>query len=194
MALYWAACALVAWRAGYWAELASPPPARASPPWATLLGVLAAAVPQPFYFRAVGRASATARPARSWPGIALFACANGLLESFAFRAVRDAGAAAARVLAPPGRAPGGTTSFLAGLAALSLYCGLIHALFWERVFPPHLPPPGAASARRDMHAALVLFLPMTAAFAALDLRAMVAAHVFADAAAAAALQLPPPWA
>jgi hypothetical protein len=45
-----------------------------------------------------------------------------------------------------------------------------------------------------MHAALVLFLPMTAAFAALDLRAMVAAHVLADAAAAAALRLPPPWA
>ena len=185
MALYWLACALLGWGGGYWAELAAPPAASRSPPWATGLGLLAAAAPQPFYFGAVGRASAAARPApRAWPAIAGFALANGLLESFAFRAVRDAGATVVG-----GRGPAGAA---AGLAALAAYCGAIHALFWERVFPPHLPRRGSPEAGA-MRAALALFLPMTAAFAALDLRSLVAAHVVADAAAATALRLPPPW-
>jgi len=196
MAAYWAACAALAYHLGYWAELAAPVSPPPSPPWAVALGLLSAAAPQPFYFAAVGPAAAAARPVRSWAAVTLFALTNGLLESFAFRAVRDAGAAAAGRLVGAGAIPpaaAATTRALGGLAALVAYCGAVHALFWERVFPPHLPSRDDPAARAAMRTALALFFPMTLAFAALDLRAVVAAHALADAAAAAALRLPPPW-
>ena len=171
MAADWAACAALATACGYWTELKSPRSPSPSPPWALALGLLSAAAPQPFYFSAVGPAAAAAR-ARSWPAVALFAGINGLLESFAFRVSRDAGVWVAGALIP---SPSPAACFGAGLATLSLYCGAVHALFWERVFPPHLPVPGTPAARA-MRGALVLFFPMTVAFAALDLRSVVLAH------------------
>ena len=158
-----------------------------SPPWALAAGAAAVAAPQFAYARACGARCAAARPARSWGAVATFAAVNGVLETFAFRAVLDAGAAVAA-------AAGGTPAVAAaaGLTAFFAYCGFIHAAFWEPlVFPPHVPAPGSPD-RPAMDAALALFFPMAVALACLDLRSAAALHVAADAAAAAVLRLPPP--
>ena len=100
--------------------------------------------PQPFYFFATARASARLR-ALSLPGVALFAVVNGILETAIFDAVAVGGGALAA--GAVGNSASAAARAAGGFTALSAYCGAIHALFWERVFPPHLPAPGTRAAK-----------------------------------------------
>lgn len=196
IAAYWCVCAAVGLASGFFKGLAHPNPTHAPPPrWLLAAAAVATLAPQPFYFAATARASAEKRKL-SLIGITLFAIVNGILETAAFDAAARAGAALTTAAAvdaahhPAARA-------VAAFTTLSAYCGFIHALFWEHVFPPHLPAPGTREARA-MRLCLALFGPMTATWCGLLLagdggrRAVVVAHVVADAAAATALRLQAP--
>lgn len=183
MALYWAACAVVASTTGYWGALAASAPAPARARLAALAATLAAQAP---YWGAVAGPSAATRRL-DVVAIGVFAGVNALLETAAFAAAARAGAAAASRLGP---SP--TLAAIASFTSLSAYCGAIHAGFWERVFPPHLPPRGSRGVRL-MRVALALFVPMTASWMALmaagDMAAVVALHWVADVSAGCALRL-----
>lgn len=183
MALYWAACAVTATAMGYWGALAASAPAPGRTRAVGLAATLAAQAP---YWAAVAAPSAAARRL-DVAAILTFAGVNAVLETAAFSAAARGGGAAAACL---GLSP--TLCSLASFISLSAYCGVIHAGFWERVFPPHLPDKGSAGAWM-MRGALVLFVPMTAAWMALmaagDMAAVVALHFLADASAGGALRL-----
>lgn len=192
IALYWALCTAVATHTGFFATVARPP---SPPPPRHLVSAatVATLAPQPLYFAAVSTRGRRLSP----PTVAAFAAANGLLETAVFDAVARVGAAAVDA-ACVGGAPAAARAG-AAFAALAAYCGAIHALFWERAFPPHLPRQGTRQAA-CMRACLALFVPMTAAWCGLlcldrgrGVRTVVALHVLADAAAGAALRLRPPW-
>lgn len=71
--------------------------------------------------------------------LVMFAIGNGIAETLAFAAVYRAGeilgAGLFGLFAPGLAAPAG---FVVGLIAFIIYGGLIHALFWMPVLPPHL--------------------------------------------------------
>ena len=159
MTAYWSVCAVLGSVTGFFAALARPP---VHPPPTPLLvaAVVATLAPQPFYWAAVAPASKAAGRRLSVPAIAAFAAVNALLETAAFDAAARAGVAVAAAVAPA------VPRALAAFTSLSAYCGLIHALFWESVFPLHLPAPGTRAAAL-MRVALALFGPMTAAWCGL---------------------------
>ena len=224
IALYWLTCACVGCATGFFTQLASPAKHASPPRWLVVAAAAATLAPQPFYFLATARASARLRRF-SVPGVTLFAVVNGVVETAIFDAVAMGGGALAA-----GSVGDSASARAAGaFTALSAYCAAIHALFWENVFPPHVPAPGtpAAKAMRvrgvcggkrneamdrnpffcnptfppvlPPQICLALFGPMTATWCALLLAggggkpAVVVAHVVADAAAATALRLAPPW-
>ena len=190
MAAYWAACAALGSVTGFFTSLARVP---RSPPAPLVAAALAATLaPQPFYCAAVAPAAREAGRGFNVAAILSFAAVNAVLETAAFDAAARAGVWAASSFAPA------IPPALAGFTALSLYCGFVHALFWEAVFPPHLPPPHTRRATL-MRVALALFGPMTAAWCALLLwgggggrGVVVGLHAVADAAAGAALRLEGP--
>lgn len=69
----------------------------------------------------------------------IFAIGNGIAETFAFAMVYRLGewlgAGVVGLFAPGVAAAAG---FVVGISLFALYGGLIHALFWLRVLPPHL--------------------------------------------------------
>jgi hypothetical protein len=88
------------------------------------------------FYLAVARADG--RPLRIGPA-ALFVFGNGICETFAFALVFKAGAFIGGSLFGlfwPQTAHG--AGFVGGLLAFILYGGLIHALFWLHMLPPHL--------------------------------------------------------
>ncbi|MFV9503157.1 MAG: hypothetical protein AB4911_01185 [Oscillochloridaceae bacterium umkhey_bin13] len=74
-----------------------------------------------------------------WGAVAIFAVGNGLAETFAFAAIYRVGevigAGMMGLFAPAGASLAG---FILGVIFFSIYGGLIHALFWMKVLPPHL--------------------------------------------------------
>ena len=190
MAAYWAACAALGSATGFFTSLARTP---RWPPFPLVAAALAATLaPQPFYWAAVAPAAREAGRRVEVLAILSFTAVNAVLETATFDAAARAGAWAASSFAPA------IPPALAGFTALSMYCGFIHALFWEAVFPPHLPPPHTRRATL-MRVALALFGPMTAAWCALLLweggvgrGVVVGLHAVADVAAGAALRLEGP--
>lgn len=83
--------------------------------------------------------------------LVVFALGNGIAETFAFASVYRLGELLGASLAglfAPGFAA--TAGFIVGLSSFSIYGGLIHALFWLRVLPPHLDDtPRARAIRRS---------------------------------------------
>jgi len=168
MSLYWLVCAVVALKAGYFRILfnrdALSPSSSFPPARLVFLSLLLTLAPQPFYWRAVSERAAATRPGRrDWGAIATFSVVNPLLETAVFKWMVDLGAAAAGAAAvsttttsrlsssffglfpsssPPPLPPPSPFSSLASFLLLSAYCGLVHALFWDKcAFPPHRPPP-----------------------------------------------------
>lgn len=78
------------------------------------------------------------RPVRTMPTL-IFALGNGLFETFAFAFVFWLGAligsSTVGLFAPAAASAAG---FGLGLVFFMIYGGLIHALFWLRLLPPHL--------------------------------------------------------
>ena len=167
------------------------------------------------------RAAAARPGGRDWAAICFFAFVNSLLETAVFKAVVELGASPFRsppsslssssssssltpppsssfLLSfffssspPPPPPPPSLRACLASFLLLSAYCGVAHALFWDKfAFPPHRPPllvPEAKEAEEEeeeeeeelrrkrakeeikrqrsaMNAALALFFPMSAAW------------------------------
>jgi len=209
MSLYWLFAATVALKTGYFRILLNGKALRTSSsfPSTKLLfsSLLATLLPQPYYFCAVSERAAATRPGRrSWGAIIIFTVANSLLETAVFKLVVDLGLSSVRFFtpspplpsSPPPPSPSSSSSSsllssssLASFLLLSAYCGLVHALFWDKcAFPPHRPPLAAKamgtsertrSTRRTraateearairqrsaMNRALLLFFPMTAAW------------------------------
>ena len=209
MSLYWLFAATVALKTGYFRILLNGKALRTSSsfPSTKLLfsSLLATLLPQPYYFCAVSERAAATRPGRrSWGAITIFTVANSLLETAVFKLVVDLGLSSVRFFtpspplpsSPPPPSPSSSSSSsllssssLASFLLLSAYCGLVHALFWDKcAFPPHRPPLAATATgtsertrstrrtraateearairqRSAMNRALLLFFPMTAAW------------------------------
>lgn len=74
-----------------------------------------------------------------WGALAIFALGNGLAETFAFAAIYRVGewlGTSVTGLFAPMQA--NLIGLIIGLIFFSIYGGLIHAMFWMKVLPPHL--------------------------------------------------------
>ncbi len=104
-------------------------------PWLLLLLVVTWAIGQVLY-GAVARHDG--RPIR-WGPSWLFAVGNGICETFAFALVyrlgEVLGSGLFSLFAPQSASVAG---FVGGVILFIIYGGLIHALFWLRLLPPHL--------------------------------------------------------
>jgi chlorophyllide a hydrolase len=132
-------------------------------------------------YAAVARHSG--RPIRFWPTL-LFAVGNGIAETLAFAAVFRVGmwlgAALVGLVVPAWAAAAG---FAVGVAAFVLYGGLIHALFWLPLLPPHLDDSPRSLRIRQLRplAEIGLVLGWSLCFWLFhDIWTVVVVHVFVD--------------
>lgn len=110
-------------------------PATLGQPWLVFYLIVSLALGQTLYVLVARHGG---RPIH-WGALSIFAIGNGIAETFAFAAVYRIGAIiGAAVVGSFAPGVASFAGFVLGLIFFMIYGGLIHALFWMRVLPPHL--------------------------------------------------------